>query len=83
MIECGDVEKLIKKRIPEAPETFFLTFGVHVPSILQSDNDSEFTAQIISELKDIWPELKLAQGKPRHPQSQGPVEQLHRSQVMS
>ena len=39
--------------------------------ILQSDNGSEFTAQIIVELKELWPDLVLVHGKPRHPQSQG------------
>jgi hypothetical protein len=34
----------------------------------------EFTASIISQLTDLWPECKLVHGKPRHPQSQGSVE---------
>ena len=42
--------------------------------ILQSDNGSEFTAVVIREMKKLWPELCLAHGKPRHPQSQGSVE---------
>jgi transposase InsO family protein len=50
----------------------FLLFGA--PHILQSDNGSEFTAQIISDLKELWPELVIVHGKPRHPQSQGSVE---------
>ena len=35
----------------------FLLFGA--PAILQSDNGSEFTAEIINELKIIWPELVM------------------------
>ena len=42
--------------------------------ILQSDNGSEFTANIITEMKQLWPDMKLVHGKPRHPQSQGSVE---------
>lgn len=53
----------------------FLLFGA--PAILQSDNGSEFTANIISELKKLWPEMKLVHGKPRHPQSQGSVERAN------
>ena len=48
----------------------FLLFGA--PSILQSDNGSEFT-----ELKTIWPTLVMVHGKPRHPQSQGSVERVN------
>ena len=53
----------------------FLLFGA--PAILQSDNGSEFTAQVITELKQLWPQLKLVHGKPRHPQSQGSVERAN------
>jgi len=53
----------------------FLLFGA--PYILQSDNGSEFTAEVISELKIIWPKLVLVHGKPRHPQSQGSVERAN------
>jgi hypothetical protein len=47
----------------------FLLFGA--PHILQSDNGSEFTAQFISDLKELWPELVIVYGKPCHPQSRG------------
>ncbi|XP_063887764.1 KRAB-A domain-containing protein 2-like [Scylla paramamosain] len=53
----------------------FLMFGA--PQILQSDNGSEFTALVISELKLLWPDLLIVHGKPRHPQSQGSVERLN------
>ena len=53
----------------------FLLFGA--PHILQSDNSSEFTAQIISDLKELWPELVIVHGKPCHPQSQGSVERAN------
>ncbi|XP_045112503.1 KRAB-A domain-containing protein 2-like [Portunus trituberculatus] len=53
----------------------FLLLGA--PVILQSDNGSEFTAQIITELCSMWPELSIVHGKPRHPQSQGSVERAN------
>ncbi|XP_076036969.1 KRAB-A domain-containing protein 2-like [Oratosquilla oratoria] len=53
----------------------FLLFGA--PVILQSDNGSEFTSQVITELKEVWPKLTLVHGKPRHPQSQGSVERAN------
>ena len=53
----------------------FLLLGAH--TILQGDNGSEFTSQVISELKDLWPDLTIVHGKPRHPQSQGSVERAN------
>ncbi|XP_068220838.1 KRAB-A domain-containing protein 2-like [Palaemon carinicauda] len=53
----------------------FLLLGA--PVILQSDNGSEFIAQIITELRSLWPELSIVHGKPRHPQSQGSVERAN------
>ena len=50
----------------------FLIFGA--PSIMQSDNGSEFTAQVINELKIVWPMLIMVHG---HPQSQGSVERAN------
>ena len=43
------------------------------PAILQSDNGTEFTSHVISEIKDFWPALVMVHGKARHPQSQGSV----------
>ena len=53
----------------------FLLLGA--PQILQSDNGSEFTASVITELKVMWPDLLMVHGKPRHPASQGSVERLN------
>src|ERR1700761_1642397 len=53
----------------------FLIFGA--PHILQSDNGAEFTSHVVSELKQMWPDLLIVHGKPRHPQSQGSVERLN------
>ena len=52
----------------------FLLVGA--PQILQSDNGSEFTASVITKLKQLCPDLLMVHGKPRHPQSQGSVERL-------
>ena len=53
----------------------FLLLGA--PEILQSDNGSEFTACVITELKLLWPDLVMVHGKPRHTQSQGSVERAY------
>lgn len=50
----------------------FCQFGP--PIILQSDNGGEFTSDVIKSLTKMWPSLKLINGRPRHPQSQGLVE---------
>jgi len=42
----------------------FCLFGA--PFILQSDNGREFTNNIIQNLADKWPGMKLVHGKPRH-----------------
>ena len=51
----------------------FIDFGA--PLILQSDNGREFVAEIITELKLIWPDLKLVQ----KPSTQCSVEQVESS----
>ncbi|KAK6178643.1 hypothetical protein SNE40_011172 [Patella caerulea] len=69
---------LTSKRAAEVAHNLldiFLLVGA--PSILQSDNGSEFTAEVISELKLVWPRLVMVHGKPRHPQSQGSVERAN------
>ncbi|CAF1100012.1 unnamed protein product, partial [Didymodactylos carnosus] len=49
-------------------ELFFL-FGP--PRVLHSGNGKEFVASVITELKNLFPNLCFVQGRPRHPQSQG------------
>ena len=34
-------------------------------------------AEVIRELKDMWPQLHLVHGKPCHPQSRGSVERAN------
>ncbi|CAF1016668.1 unnamed protein product [Brachionus calyciflorus] len=53
----------------------FTLFGP--PYILQMDNGREFVAEVIKELKLIWPKMTIVHGKPRHPQSQGSVERAN------
>ncbi|XP_060859794.1 KRAB-A domain-containing protein 2-like [Metopolophium dirhodum] len=53
----------------------FCLFGA--PSVLQSDNGREFCNEIVNSLKEMWPELTIVHGKPRHSQSQGSVERAN------
>ncbi len=47
------------------------------PTILQSDNGKEFCASVIKELVIMWPSVKIINGRPHHPQSQGLVEKAN------
>ncbi|CAF1169193.1 unnamed protein product [Didymodactylos carnosus] len=58
----------IARRLKE----LFFVFGP--PRLLHSDNGTEFVATVIVELKQLFPEMTLVRGRPRHPQSQGCVE---------
>ena len=53
----------------------FLIFGA--PCVLQSDNGREFCNAVINSLQEMWPELHIVHGKPRHSQSQGSVERAN------
>ncbi|KAK3909807.1 KRAB-A domain-containing protein 2 [Frankliniella fusca] len=55
----------------------FLTIGA--PVILQSDNGREFVASWVEKLEEIFPELKIVHGTPRHSQSQGSVERANQT----
>ena len=69
---------LTSKRAAEVAYQLLDIFLLHgAPCVLQSDNGSEFTAQVIVGLKHIWPNLVMVHGKPRHPQSQGSVERAN------
>ncbi|XP_057293463.1 uncharacterized protein LOC130622082 [Hydractinia symbiolongicarpus] len=57
-------------------EKIFCYFGP--PSIFHSDNGREFVNKCLHEMLESWPsEVQIIQGRPRHPQSQGMVEQAH------
>ena len=58
------------------PEVVVPSCGI--PSIIQSDNGREFVNKLIEEVVATWPgQVQLVSGRPRHPQSQGLVEQAH------
>ncbi|XP_060846452.1 KRAB-A domain-containing protein 2-like [Rhopalosiphum padi] len=66
---------LTSKRATEVAHELLKNFLEQgAPQILQSDNGREFTAKIIEELAELWPECKIVHGRPQHPQSQGSVE---------
>ncbi|CAF1580909.1 unnamed protein product, partial [Didymodactylos carnosus] len=50
----------------------FYVFGP--PRLLHSDNGRELVADVIQELKALFPGMCFVRGRPRHPQSQGCVE---------
>ena len=70
-------------RTKEAIEVAAFLFSVFTvfgpPFILQSDNGREFTAQIIYELLSLWKDIHIINGRPRHPQSQGSVENANKT----
>ncbi|CAF4627543.1 unnamed protein product, partial [Didymodactylos carnosus] len=45
--------------------------------LLHSDNGAEFIANVIVELKVLFPDMCFVRGRPRHPQSQGCVERAN------
>ena len=53
----------------------FTTFGA--TTILHSDNGREFCNQIIKSLCEMWNDIKIVHGKPRHSGSQGSVERAN------
>ena len=56
---------------------FFYEYGP--PSILQSDNGTEFTAkQLVQKVQELFQGLRLVRGRPRRPQTQGLVERSNR-----
>eukprot|EP00731_Ephydatia_muelleri_P035403 Em0120g9a len=64
------------KEVANALEKWvFPIFGL--PTILHSDNGREFVNHLIED-SSTWPgAVQLVSGRPRHPQSQGLVEQAH------
>ena len=63
-----------KKTNAIALKLFELFTEIGPPTILQSDNGREFTSKIIKNLSNLWNNLKIINGRPRHPQSQGLIE---------
>jgi hypothetical protein len=66
-------ETLTSKRAVEVAVDLFFSIG-SPPTILQFDNGKEFYAEIIKELVNLWPSVKIINGRLCHLQSQGLVE---------
>jgi hypothetical protein len=69
------LRSLTSKRAEEVASellNIFVEFGA--PKVIQSDNGREFTTAVISELASLWNDVKLVDGRSRHPQSQCSVE---------
>jgi hypothetical protein len=47
------------------------------PLILQHDNGREFVNKVIERLKNLWLDIVIVRGRPRHPQTQGSVERAN------
>ncbi|CAF1185028.1 unnamed protein product [Didymodactylos carnosus] len=47
------------------------------PRLLHSDNGREFVADVVQELKALFPGMCFVRGRPRHPQSQGCIERTN------
>lgn len=48
------------------------------PGVLESDSGIEFTNQVVNELNEVWPELKIVCGQHRPGQGQGSLERASR-----
>ncbi|CAG8597898.1 10397_t:CDS:1 [Dentiscutata heterogama] len=71
---------LCTKEASEVSAFLFSVFTVFgPPCILQSDNGREFTVQVIYELVSLWKGVHIINGCPRHPQSQGLVENANKT----
>ena len=73
------IETKEAKSVASVFETYiFPYFGV--PKIFQSDNGKEFVNSVIEKLLCSWStDIKIIQGHPQHPQSQGVIERAHRT----
>lgn len=66
--------KTAKETTKNIVDKFFSIFGT--PTILQSDNGTEFVNDVLKCMRVIWPgKCDIINGRPGHSQSQGLVEQ--------
>ncbi|CAG8855262.1 19807_t:CDS:1, partial [Gigaspora margarita] len=71
---------LTSKRAEEVAIALFNIFIIFGPPvILHTDNGKEFTASIIRQLISLWPGIRIINGRPRHPESQGSIEKANDS----
>lgn len=47
------------------------------PNVLESDSGVEFRNQVVNELNEVWPDLKIVSGKYHPGQGQGSLERAH------
>ena len=59
-----------KRAAEVAIKIFEICIDFCAAMILHSDNGKEFVAEVITELKVIWPSLKIVHGAPRKPSTQ-------------
>ncbi|XP_067126039.1 KRAB-A domain-containing protein 2-like [Centruroides vittatus] len=72
------LQQLKTKRAEDVAYVLLDIFTIFsVQSILQNDNSREFANNVIKEMCNMWPELKMVHGKPRHSQSQDLVEKCN------
>lgn len=72
------LRSLKSKRPEEVARALLDVFTiVGAPSVLQSDSGREFSSQIVSELSNIWPELKIVHGNPQACQSLSSINQVN------
>ncbi|XP_043855942.1 KRAB-A domain-containing protein 2 [Dromiciops gliroides] len=50
---------------------------IGAPSVLESDSDREFVNHVVSELNQMWPDLKIIYENPQKSQSQSMIEQVN------
>ncbi|XP_048655889.1 SCAN domain-containing protein 3 isoform X2 [Marmota marmota marmota] len=75
------LRSLKSKRPEEVAHALLDIFTIiGAPSVLQSNNGREFSSQIVSELSNICPELKIVHGKAQACQSQSSIEQTNEIQ---
>ena len=72
----------MQQKLHFASEIFF-SHLVDLSKLPSAELKATTVAQTITELKDIWPELKLVHGEPWHQQSQGSVERVNERHVDS
>ncbi len=68
---------LMKKLKPQQWSCYHLILIQGAYVALQSYNGQEFAAKIIGYLLKVWKDCKIAQGSPRHAQSQRSMERAN------
>ncbi|CAF1552184.1 unnamed protein product, partial [Adineta ricciae] len=72
---CFPLQNKSATEVASKLRELFCMFGA--PRLLHSDNGREFVADVIFELKILFPDMLFIRGRPRHPQSQGCIERAN------